>query len=286
MESNLLYGKDVAENILAEVKKGTEVLKQRGVNPCLVTVRVGEDAASRAYFSAQRRQAEPVGINCELIELPSSIPESELLGTLDRLNLDPAVNGIMLHMPLPPHLNGKLAQWSIRPEKDVEGVTPYNLGRLFLGTPRLAPCTALSAVELVRSTGLDLAGKEAVIVGRSDIVGKPCALMLMKENATITVCHSFTSRRGLLEEHVRRAEVLVVAIGRPNAVKGEWIREGAVVIDVGFNVVDKKIVGDVEFEEARKKALYITPVPGGAGAVTVAFLLRNLVEAVRWQMGA
>lgn len=282
--TNILYGKDLAERILARVAGEVKLLKDQGINPCLMTVQVGEDAASRVYLSSQRRRAETVGINCELIELSSSTSEARLLRTLENLNKDPAINGVILHMPLPSHINSKLAQWHISYEKDVEGVTPYNLGRLFLGTPHLAPCTALSAMELIKSTGVDLAGKEAVVVGRSDIVGKPCALMLTKEDATVTICHSFTSKRGLLEEHVRRAEVLVVAMGRPNAIKGEWVREGAVVIDVGMNAVGDKMVGDVEYDEASQKAAYITPVPGGTGAVTVAFLLENLVKAAKWQL--
>ncbi len=284
MGAIVLYGKALADAIMAGVAAEVQQLKEKGVNPCLMTVQVGEDPASQVYFSSQRRLAEKVGISCELIELSNNTSEARLLKTIDNLNRDPAINGIILHMPLPYHINSKMAQWQISWEKDVEGVTPYNLGRLLLGMPQLVPCTALSAVELAKSTGVDFTGKEAVVVGRSDIVGKPCALLLLSENATVTVCHSLTSKRGLLEDHVRRAELLVVAVGRPQAIKGEWIREGAVVIDVGMNAVDNKLVGDVEFEEAAKRASYITPVPGGTGTVTVAFLLQNLVKATKWQL--
>lgn len=284
MGANILYGKALADTILTGVAEEVRQLKAEGVNPRLMTVQVGEDPASQVYFSSQRRWAERAGISCEVIQLPPDTSEATLLKTIDDLNRDPAVNGIILHVPLPSHINSKRAQWQIAWEKDVEGVTPYNLGRLLLGMPRLVPCTALSAVELAKSTGIDFSGKEAVVVGRSDIVGKPCALLLLGENATVTVCHSFTSKRDMLEDHVRRAEILVVAMGRPQAIKGEWIREGAVVIDVGMNAVDGKLVGDVDFEEAVKRASYITPVPGGTGTVTVAFLLQNLVKATKWQL--
>jgi methylenetetrahydrofolate dehydrogenase (NADP+)/methenyltetrahydrofolate cyclohydrolase len=283
LESKILYGKSLADKIMANVAQEVKELKEEGLHPSLMTVMVGDDPASRVYLTSQKRQAETVGINCELVELSASTSEQRLLRTLDNVNYDPAINGVILHMPLPSHINSKVAQWRIAPEKDVEGVTPYSLGRLFLGVPNLAPCTALSAVELIKSTGIDLAGKEATVVGRSDIVGKPVSLMLLQKNCTTTICHSFTSKRGSLEEHVRRAEILVVAMGRPQSIKGEWIREGAVVIDVGMNAVGDRLVGDVEFEEARKRAAYITPVPGGTGAVTVAFLLQNLVRATKMQ---
>ena len=284
MQANILYGKNLADTILAGGAPGGKELKQEGINPCLMTVQVGEDPASQVYLSSQRRLAERVGISCELIELSANTSEDRLFKTIDNLNRDPAINGIILHMPLPSHINSKMAQWRIAYQKDVEGVTPYNLGRLLLGMPQLVPCTALSAVELAKSTGVDFAGKEAVVIGRSDIVGKPCALLLLAENATVTICHSFTSKRGLLEEHTRRAEILIVAMGHPQAIKGEWIKEGAVVIDVGMNAVGDKLVGDVEFEEAKSRAAYITPVPGGTGTVTVAFLLQNLVKAAKWQL--
>ncbi|NLU50510.1 MAG: bifunctional 5,10-methylenetetrahydrofolate dehydrogenase/5,10-methenyltetrahydrofolate cyclohydrolase [Syntrophomonadaceae bacterium] len=284
METKILYGKNLAEKILSGVRKEVKELKGKGVNPCLMTVQVGEDAASRVYLNSQQRQAETVGINCELLQLSAFTTQARLMRTLDNINEDPAINGIILHMPLPSALEARAAQWRISHEKDIEGVTPYNLGRLFLGAPLLAPCTALAAVELIKSTGVNLAGKEVTIIGSSDIVGKPCAIMLLKENATVTVCHIGTYERGYLEEHVRRAEILVVAIGRPNTIRGEWIKEGAIVIDVGINAVGDKIVGDVEFEEACKRAAFISPVPGGAGAVTVAFLLQNLVKATKWQL--
>jgi methylenetetrahydrofolate dehydrogenase (NADP+)/methenyltetrahydrofolate cyclohydrolase len=248
-----------------------------------MTVQVGEDPASKVYHGAQKKKAEFAGIRSELLELPASISQGELVKVITGLNRDPAIHGIIVHLPLPGHLDSRLIQWSIDGLKDVEGVTPYNTGRLFLGMPGLAPCTALSAVRLIMATGEPLRGKEVTIVGRSDIVGKPAAMMLLKQDCTVTICHSGTTERGLLAEHVSRAEILVASVGKPNVIKGEWIKPGATVIDVGINSMDGKIVGDVEFEEARQKARYITPVPGGVGAVTVAFLMQNLVVAAEWQ---
>lgn len=282
-DSNLLYGKKLAQEMLEKVRIDVETLRATGVTPRLVTVQVGEDPASQVYLASQMRQAEKVGIKSDLLSLPPDITEDKVLAAIAQLNDDPNVHGIMLHVPLPPHLDSRVLQWKIDSRKDVEGVTPYNLGRLFLGQPGLAPCTALSAVELIKSTGVRLRGLEATIVGRSDIVGKPVNLMLTQLDCTVTLCHSGTSEAGRLEEHVRRADVLVVSMGKPAFIPGEWVKPGAIVIDVGINSVGDKIVGDVEFESAAKRAGLITPVPGGVGTVTVAFLLKNLVDAMAWQ---
>lgn len=284
-QSNILYGKKLADSILKEVAASVKRLKEKeDIVPCLMTVQLGEDPASTVYLGSQRRIAETVGINCEHMELSASTSQNRMLRLLEVLNNDPAVHGIIMHMPLPEHLDSKYLQWNINRKKDVEGVTPYNLGRLFLGVPGLVPCTALSVVDLIKSTGEDLRGKEVTIVGHSDIVGKPVQIMLLQQLCTVTVCHVATTERGLLEEHVRRAEILVSAVGKPEVVRGDWIKPGATVIDVGINTVGDKIVGDVEFEAACKHAKYITPVPGGVGTVTVARLMKNLVDAVDWQM--
>ncbi|MGE5404805.1 MAG: bifunctional 5,10-methylenetetrahydrofolate dehydrogenase/5,10-methenyltetrahydrofolate cyclohydrolase [Candidatus Saccharibacteria bacterium] len=282
-KSKILYGKPLADAILGQVAEDVKQLKKEGVIPSLMTVQLGEDPASGIYLASQRRIGESVGINFEHMELSESTSQDRLLKILDVLNNDPAIHGIILHMPLPKHIDARYLQWNINRKKDVEGVTPYNLGRLFLGLPALVPCTALSVVELIKSVDPNLEGKEVVVVGHSDIVGKPVTVMLLQQNCTVTVCHLATSERDLLDEHVRRAEVVVAAVGSPGAIKGEWIKPGAIVIDVGINAVDDKIVGDVEFEEAGQRAGYITPVPGGVGTVTVAFLMKNLVDAVRWQ---
>lgn len=286
MSNNILFGKEPANAILEYVSDNTQRLKAAGVNPHLVTVQVGEDPASQVYLASQMRSAEKVGIKSELVNLPETASQGEVMKTIEQMNNDPAVHGIMLHMPVPRHLDGRALQWAIDGKKDVEGVTPYNLGRLFLGQPGLAPCTALSAIELIKMTGVKLRGLEAVVIGRSDIVGKPVSLMLTSLDCTVTLCHSGTSERGTLRNHVERADILVASIGKPNFVPGEWIKPGAIVIDVGINYVGGKLVGDVEFEEAVKRAAFITPVPGGVGTVTVAYLCKNLIDAITWQMKA
>lgn len=282
-KSNVLYGKAIAEKVMNEVAEEVQELKARGIVPLLMTVEVGENAASRVYVTSQRRSAESIGINFELMEYAAGTSQKRLFNIIKNIDEDSYINGVILQMPLPEHIDAKLAQWAIPTRKDIEGVTPYNLGRMFLGVPGLMPCTAQAIVAMIKSTGVDLKGKEVTIVGHSDIVGKPTAIMLLHEQATVTMCHVATAERGLLEDHVRRAEILVVAVGKPDVIKGEWIKPGAIVIDAGINTVDDKIVGDVEFEAARERAAFITPVPGGVGAVTVAYLMKNTVEAVRWQ---
>ena len=283
-DKNSLYGKASANAILEDVSSNVQRLKAVGVHPRLVTIQVGEDPASQAYLASQMRSAEKVGIRSELISLPDSASQNEVVGTIERMNNDPTIHGIMLHMPVPRHLDGRVLQWAINRKKDVEGVTPYNLGRLFLGQPGLAPCTALSVIQLIKSTGVKLRGLEAVVVGRSDIVGKPASLMLTSLDCTVTLCHSGTSDSGLLKDHIGRADILVASIGKPRFVPGEWVKPGAIVIDVGINYVDGRLVGDVEFEAAAKRAAFITPVPGGVGTVTVAYLYKNLIDAITWQM--
>lgn len=282
-KSNILYGKTIADRVMSQVAKEVKELKTKGIVPLLMTVEVGEDAASRVYLTSQRRSAESAGISFESMELSAGTSQQRLSGFIKNIDEDAYINGVILQMPLPAHLDSKLAQWQIPTRKDVEGVTPYNLGRMFLGVPGLLPCTAQAIVAMIKSTGVDLKGKEVTIVGHSDIVGKPTGILLLHEQATVTFCHAATAERGTLEEHVKRAEILVVAVGKPNVIKGEWIKQGAIVIDAGINTVDDKIVGDVEFDAARERAGFITPVPGGVGAVTVAYLMKNTVEAVRWQ---
>ena len=285
MPAQLLKGKPLADKIKEEVKKEVEELKAKGVSPSLVAVQVGENEASKVYTNAQRKNAELCGIKYELQELPESTTQEQLLKHIAGLNADPNVTGIILQMPVPQHIDAKVCQWSIAYEKDVEGVTPTNMGLVTFGKPRLVPCTALGAYELIKSTGVDLYGKEVVVVGHSDIVGKPAALLLLNSFGTTTICHIATGQRGLTESHVRRAEILVVAVGVPHLIKGDWIKEGAIVVDIGINPQpDGKILGDVETEVAMEKASWITPVPGGAGTATTAILMRNTVEAAKWQL--
>lgn len=284
MPAQLLKGKPIADKIKEDVKKEVEELKVKGVAPSLVAIQVGENEASKVYTNAQKKNAELCGIKYDLQELPADMTQEQLLKHIDGLNADPNVTGIILQMPVPEQIDAKVCQWRIAYEKDIEGVTPTNMGLVTFGKPRLVPCTALGAFELIKSTGVDIYGKEVVVVGHSDIVGKPAALLLLNSFGTVTVCHIATGQRGLTEEHVRRAEILVVAVGVPHLVKGDWVREGAIVVDIGINPKDGKILGDVETEVAMEKAAWITPVPGGAGTATTAILMRNTVEAAKWQM--
>ena len=285
-DPRIIFGKDLADAIIDEVAREIEKLGATGSQPSLMTLEAGSDPASKVYQESQRRAARRVGINYETIELSEATSQQRLLKYVDRINRDPYINGLIVNLPLPESINTTQVQWAIDRKKDVEGVTPCNLGGLFLGAEGLRPCTAQAILALIKSTGIELRGKEVVVVGHSEIVGKPTALLLLHEDATVSVCHYATSQRGMLEEHVRNAEVLVVAVGKPRLIKGEWIKEGALVIDAGINNVDDKIVGDVEFESALERAAYITPVPGGVGAVTVAYLMKNTLEALRWQMKA
>lgn len=285
-KTNFLYGKVIRDQILSAVSAEINELKKQNLSPFLMTLEVGNDPATAVYKESQRKLAAQIGINYETIELSKNTSQERLLKMIDRINRDPVINGLMVHMPLPEHIDAREVQWSINSFKDVEGVTPYNMGKLFLGAEALYPCTAEAIMALIKSTGVDLKGKEATVVGSSSIVGRPVATMLLKEEATVSVCHYATSQRGMLEHHVRNAEVLVVAAGVPNLIPGEWIREGAIVIDAGINRVGKEIVGDVDFEGASRKASYITPVPGGVGAVTVAYLMKNTVTALKRQIAA
>jgi methylenetetrahydrofolate dehydrogenase (NADP+)/methenyltetrahydrofolate cyclohydrolase len=285
-DPRIIFGKDLADAIIDEVAREIEKLGATGSQPSLMTLEAGSDPASKVYQESQRRAARKVGINYETIELSEATSQQRLLKYVDRINRDPYINGLIVNLPLPEHVNTTQIQWAIDRKKDVEGVTPCNLGGLFLGAEGLRPCTAQAILALIKSTGIELRGKEVVVVGHSEIVGKPTALLLLHEDATVSVCHYATSQRGMLEQHVRNAEVLVVAVGKPGLIKGEWIKEGALVIDAGINNVGDKIVGDVEFESALERAAYITPVPGGVGAVTVAYLMKNTLEALCWQMKA
>ena len=284
MPATLLDGKVIAQGIKEGLAKEIQALKEKGKTPKLVAVQVGENPASAVYLKSQAKTAEALGITYELITLDKTIKEEELIKKISELNKDSKVGGVILQLPLPEHINARRVICHINPAKDVEGMHPENLGRLLLAEAKVAPCTPLAVMELIKSTGVNLYGKEVVVVGHSEIVGKPLSLLLLKEFATTTVCHIGTGQRGILPEHVKRAEILVVAVGKASLVKGEWIKEGAIVIDVGINKVGDKIVGDVEFEVAKERASYITPVPGGVGPLTVTMLMRNLVEAVKLQM--
>ena len=244
---------------------------------------MGDNSGAVAYVKSQERTVQGLGLVLKSYQLAGNVSEQQLLDLILKLNLDKTVNGIIVQMPLPGHIDCKKIYDFISPDKDIEGMHPANMGKLLCGRSKIITCTASAVMELLNSTGIDLSGKEAVIVGHSGIVGKPLAMLLLEKLATVTVCHIGTSKAGKLEEHVRKAEVLIVAVGKAGLIKGDWIKPGAIIIDVGINRVGDKIVGDVEFEEAGKRASFITPVPGGVGPLTVIMLMRNLVQAAKLQ---
>ena len=304
MSAKLLEGKPIAEQIRAGVKAEVESLQAKGVTPKLVAVLAGDNPGAKFYAGAQEKACGQVGIAYELQQLPADVSQSDLEAAIAKLNADPSVHGVLLLMPVPKGIDGATAQALIDPRKDVDGVSPANLGRVVLGQPRLAPCTAMSVIELLRVSGVDAYGKEAVVVGSSEIVGKPVALLLVDKyitadsdgktdklaGATVTVCHIGTNERGDLAAHTGRADILVTAVGvKPGLISGDMVKSGAIVIDVAtIRVKDEqtgktRTHGDVDFEAAKERAAAITPVPGGVGVVTTAILLRNTLEGAKWQ---
>lgn len=284
MEAKLLEGKKIAEKYQQEISSQFLALSEGSRQvPRMVAIKVTEDHASELYLKSQKKSALLVGAEHETISLVGS-DQKKLIKNIRDLNRNEKVHGIMIQMPLPKEFHVEEVLDSIDPKKDVEGVTSFNLGQLVLKKHRIVPCTALSSISLIDETGENLYGKEAVVVGSSKVVGRPVALLLLDRMATTTVCHIATTEAGHLEFHVKRADILVVAVGKPNVIPGNWIKEGATVIDVGINRVDGKTVGDVDFEEAKKHAKFITPVPGGVGPLTVTILMKNLLTAFRWQM--
>ena len=283
MAAKILDGKSIAGEIKEGLKKEIESLKEKGVSPSLVAVQVGENPASAVYTRAQQKNCEKLGIKYELHTLEQNSGEKEVIEHVQQLNQNGELTGIILQLPLPAGIDTVTVQSSISPDKDVEGVNPGNLGLLLYGKPKFIPCTAAAIMKLIETTGINLYGKEVVMVGHSDIVGKPTALLLLNKFATTSVCHIATGERGNLPEYVKKAEILIVAVGKAHLVKGDWIREGAIIIDVGINRVEGKIVGDVEFEKAKERASWITPVPGGVGPITTAMLLKNTIEAAQLQ---
>jgi len=276
----LLEGKPIAEKIKEEIRQAVSKLSRK---PVLASVMVGDNPGADAYVKSQARIAENLGIEYRFQRLAADSTENQLIDFIKELNSDSSVNGIIIQMPLPQQIDYKRISQFIAPEKDIEGMHPVNIGKILFGKANILPCTPAAVMELLKETGVDLYGKEVVAVGHSEIVGKPLSLLLLDKFATVTVCHIGTSKAGKLEGHVKNAEILIVAVGKAGLIKGEWIKEGAIVIDVGINRVGDKIVGDVEFDEASKRASWITPVPGGVGPLTVTILMRNLVEAAKLQ---
>lgn len=279
--ATIIDGKAIAQKIRGQLKDEVGFLDRRGIKPGLAVVLVGDNPASLVYVKAKGKACEDIGINSFQYNLHKDIAQEELLWQISALNKNPKVHGILVQLPLPKHLDEELVLEAISPEKDADGFHPVNVGRLVIGKPLFQPCTPFGIIKLLEDTGVELAGKKAVVVGRSNIVGKPIAMMLLQKNATVTICHSKTAN---LQEEIKGADVLIAAVGRPNMIKGDWIKQGAVVIDVGINRLDNgKLAGDVEFESASKRASFITPVPGGVGPMTIAMLMYNTVEAAKKQ---
>ena len=279
MSATIIDGKRVAKEITDALKSEVDSLKAKGVVPGLAVVLVGENPASKKYVASKEKTCETLGINSIGKKVSETISQAELLKIIDDLNNDPAVHGILVQLPLPKHLSEKEVMHRISPLKDVDGFGPDSLGRLMLDEPGFLPCTPHGCIKLIEAYGIDCQGKNAVIVGRSVIVGKPVSLLLLKKNATVTICHSKTAD---LKEVCLQGDIVVAAVGKAEMVKGDWIKPGATVIDVGINVSsDGKLVGDVEFETAKERAGFITPVPGGVGPMTIAMLMFNTVEAAK-----
>lgn len=276
----ILDGKKIAAEIKEEVKEAVINLKSRGVTPGLATVLVGDDPASHIYVKNKVKDCEEVGIFSERILLDRETSERELLDVIEDLNRREDIHGILVQLPVPEHIDEHEIINAISPKKDVDGFHPVNQGLMLIGKDCLLPCTPAGVIEILKRYDIEIAGKNAVVVGRSNIVGKPAAVLLLRENATVTVCHSKTRD---LKAHTLNADILVVAAGRAEMITGDMVKEGAVVIDVGINRVDGKIVGDVKFDEVSQKASYITPVPGGVGLITRAMLLKNTIKACERQ---
>ena len=275
--AKLLMGKEVSARIKAELKTEVENLKKEGINPGLAVIIVGEDPASQVYVRNKERACEECGIYSEKYALTAETTQEELLKLIDELNNKSSISGILVQLPVHKHIDEKTIINAIAPNKDVDAFHPVNVGKIMVGNYDFVPCTPAGVMELIKESGIDVSGKECVIVGRSNIVGKPQAMLLLHQNGTVTICHSKTKN---LAEKTKNADILVAAVGIPNFIKGDMIKEGAVVIDVGINRLEnKKLCGDVEFESAEKVAGAITPVPGGVGPMTIAMLMKNTVKA-------
>ena len=279
--AKLIDGKVISAAVKAEVAEEVSKLKEQGITPGLAVIIVGEDPASKVYVANKEKACEAIGMASYKYALPENTSEAELLELIKKLNNDDKVNGILCQLPLPRHLNEELIINSIVPEKDVDAFHPHNVGKIMIGNYDFLPCTPAGIMEMLKYENIDIEGKECVVIGRSNIVGKPMSMLLLHKNGTVTVCHSRTKN---LKEVCRRADILVAAVGRANFVSADMVKEGAVVIDVGINRLDNgKLCGDVNFEEVEPIASYITPVPGGVGPMTIATLMKNTLTAAKKQ---
>ncbi|NLK39594.1 MAG: bifunctional methylenetetrahydrofolate dehydrogenase/methenyltetrahydrofolate cyclohydrolase FolD [Clostridiales bacterium] len=276
--AKIIDGKAISAKIRQEIKIETEkLIREKRITPGLAVIIVGEDPASKVYVRNKRLACEGAGMYSVVHELPETTEEETLLRLIDKLNSDKKIHGILVQLPLPPHIDEGRVIESISPEKDVDAFHPVNVGKITLGSYDFLPCTPAGVMTLLEESGIEIGGRDCVVIGRSNIVGKPQALLLLEKNGTVTICHSKTKK---LAEITRRADILVVAVGRPDFVNGEMVKEGAVVIDVGINrKADGKLTGDVDFASVEPKASYITPVPGGVGPMTITMLLKNTLTA-------
>lgn len=282
MTAPIINGKQISEDIRKDLRAEVEQLAKQGFTPGLAVVLVGEDPASQVYVRNKEKACHELGYYSEVHRLPAETPQEDLLALVDKLNYQANIHGILVQLPLPKHIDEKAVIDAISPEKDVDGFHPMNVGNLMIGDDSLLPCTPAGVIELIKRTGVEIAGKHAVVIGRSNIVGKPVSLLLQRENATVTMCHSRTAN---MKELTRLADILVVAIGRANFVDASYVKPGAVVIDVGMNrLVNGKLAGDVDFESVKEISGPITPVPGGVGPMTITMLMQNtLIAAKRLQ---
>ncbi|MDD7615398.1 MAG: bifunctional methylenetetrahydrofolate dehydrogenase/methenyltetrahydrofolate cyclohydrolase FolD [Clostridiaceae bacterium] len=279
----LISGKEISLSVKERVAEEVKDLKKNGIEPCLAVILVGDDPASKVYVNNKKKACEFCGIRSLEYILPADASQEELNSLVEKLNSDESVNGILCQLPLPSHLDEKEVLNLIKPEKDVDAFHPENVGHIMIGDFNFLPCTPAGIMEMLKYENIGLDGKNCVIIGRSNIVGKPMAMLMLKENATVTVCHSHTKN---LKEVVARADVVVAAVGKAKFVTADMIKDGAVIIDVGINrCEDGKLYGDVDFEACKEKASYITPVPGGVGPMTIATLMQNTVTAAKIQKG-
>jgi methylenetetrahydrofolate dehydrogenase (NADP+)/methenyltetrahydrofolate cyclohydrolase len=274
----ILDGRKLSAKIKNELKDEVKVLKEKGINPTLAVILVGEDEASKTYVGMKKRACEEVGIKSLVYKLDESVSEEELLGLIDKINNDPSIHALLIQLPLPKHIDTSKVLQAVNPKKDVDGFHPCNMGKLVEGLDTFAPCTPLGVMELFREYGIDLYGKDVCVVGASNIVGKPMWALLVNEMATVDICHIATRD---LASHTKRADIVIVGVGKPNLITADMVKDGVIVVDIGINKVNGKIVGDVDFENVSKKASYITPVPGGVGPMTIAMLLKNTIKAAK-----
>ncbi|GAE91249.1 methylenetetrahydrofolate dehydrogenase [Gracilibacillus boraciitolerans JCM 21714] len=280
MSAEVIYGNELAQSLRDEMKKEVTELRNKGIIPGLTVVLIGDDPASKSYVKGKQKASDYVGVDSELIELPDTTTQAQLLSLINELNEKESVHGILVQLPLPSHIEEQVVIEAISPEKDVDGFHPINIGRMMTGKDTFFPCTPYGIIQMMKSKNISLEGKHAVIIGRSNIVGKPVGQLLLNENATVTYCHSRTKE---MEKYIESADILIVAVGKANFINGgDHIKEGAIVIDVGVNrIEDGSLTGDVDFDSAKEKASYITPVPKGVGPMTITMLMHNTIKSAK-----